>query len=356
MLFRSPIPTGTVWTGGNETAIIYGGASDFATLKGEYENWLPAIDFDIEPMDNVKLRASYSHTITRPDYASLQGGTTLNSPIRIGGSTGASGNPDLLPYKSKNIDLSAEWYYNRESYVSVGFFRKEVANFISNNTVNVPAFGLTNAAAGPNAAAARAALGSTATPAQLLAYIAANFPATIDPVTGGVIGQPTDPLVNFVITQPANSSQKAKLWGWEFAVQHSFWDTGFGAILNYTVVRSDTKYDNTLRYTVPQFAVNGVSDSANAVLYYDKNGVQARVAYNWRDEFLAGYGFDPFYIEAYGQFDVSASYEFRKGLTVFVEGINVTNADRRGHMRNDQTVFFAAPGYARYAAGVRFGF
>ena len=351
-----PIPTGTVWTGGNETAIIYGGASDFATLKGEYENWLPAIDFDIEPMDNVKLRASYSHTITRPDYASLQGGTTLDSPIRIGGSTGASGNPDLLPYKSKNIDLSAEWYYNRESYVSVGFFRKEVANFISNNTVNVPAFGLTNAAAGPNAAAARAALGSTATPAQLLAYIAANFPATIDPVTGGVIGQPTDPLVNFVITQPTNSSQKAKLWGWEFAVQHSFWDTGFGAILNYTVVRSDTKYNNTLRYTVPQFAVNGVSDSANAVLYYDKNGVQARVAYNWRDEFLAGYGFDPFYIEAYGQFDVSASYEFRKGLTVFVEGINVTNADRRGHMRNDQTVFFAAPGYARYAAGVRFGF
>ena len=351
-----PIPTGTVWTGGNETAIIYGGASDFATLKGEYENWLPAIDFDIEPMDNVKLRASYSHTITRPDYASLQGGTTLDSPIRIGGSTGASGNPDLLPYKSKNIDLSAEWYYNRESYVSVGFFRKEVANFISNNTVNVPAFGLTNAAAGPNATAARAALGSTATPAQLLAYIAANFPATIDPVTGGVIGQPTDPLVNFVITQPTNSSQKAKLWGWEFAVQHSFWDTGFGAILNYTVVRSDTKYNNTLRYTVPQFAVNGVSDSANAVLYYDKNGVQARVAYNWRDEFLAGYGFDPFYIEAYGQFDVSASYEFRKGLTVFVEGINVTNADRRGHMRNDQTVFFAAPGYARYAAGVRFGF
>jgi len=50
------------------------------------------------------------------------------------------------------------------------------------------------------------------------------------------------------------------------------------------------------------------------------------------------------------------SYEFRKGVTVFVEGINITNADRRGHMRNEKTAFFAAPGYARYAAGVRFTF
>ncbi|MEQ1547061.1 MAG: TonB-dependent receptor [Chakrabartia sp.] len=351
-----PIPVRTVWTGGNETAIVYGSASDFVALKGQYENWLPAIDFDMEPINNVKFRASYSHTITRPDYASLQGGTTLVSPIRIGGSTGAIGNPDLLPYKSKNVDLSAEWYYNEESYVSVGFFHKEVANFINNNTVNLPAFGLTNAAAGPRAAAARTALGAAASPAAILAYIAANFPTTIDPATGGVIGQSTDPLVNFVITQPVNSDQKANLHGWEFALQHRLWETGLGVILNYTVVKSDTKYDNTLGYRTSQFAVNGVSNSANAVLYYDKNGFQARIAYNWRDEFLSGYDFDPYYVEAFGQFDVSASYEFKKGLTAFVEGINITNADRRGHRRNDQTVFFAGPGYARYAAGVRFSF
>lgn len=351
-----PIPNRTVWTGGNETSIIYGANQAFTTLKGRYRNWLPAIDFDMTPVRNVKLRASYSHTITRPDYASLQGGTTLDSPIRIGGSTGASGNPGLLPYKSKNIDLSAEWYYGPTSYISVGFFHKNVSNFISQTQVNQPAFGLTNAAGGPNAAAARAALGPSATAAQLVAYIAQRFPASFDAATNGIIGQPGDPLVNFIITQPTNSNQKARLSGWEFAIQHSFWETGFGAIANYTVVKSDTQFDNTLRYTVPQFAVNGVSNSANAVLYYDKKGLQARVAYNWRAGFLSGYGFDPYYIESYGQFDASASYEIRKGLTVFAEGINITNADRRGHQRNNQTVFFAAPGYARYAAGVRFGF
>lgn len=355
-----PIPTGTSWVGENEIALLYSGQSDFTRLKGHYQNWLPAFDFDMSPMSDVKLRASYSHTITRPDYASLNGGLTLNSPVRPdGGGTGASGNPGLLPYKSKNIDLSAEWYYGRESYVSVGYFDKNVTNFIATTTTQTPALGLTNPAKGAGGAAvaaARAALGAGASFVDILAYVRTNNPSLIDPATGGILGQTGDPSVIFTLGQPGNSDQKAHLSGWEFAVQHSFWNTGFGAILNYTIVNSDTSYNNALRYTETQFAVTGVSDSANAVLFYDKNGLQARVAYNWRDKFLSGYGFDPFYVEAYGQFDVSASYEFRKGLTAFVEGINITNADRRGHMRNDQTVFFAAPGYARYAAGLRLTF
>ncbi|RYY42071.1 MAG: hypothetical protein EOP59_10865, partial [Sphingomonadales bacterium] len=95
---------------------------------------------------------------------------------------------------------------------------------------------------------------------------------------------------------------------------------------------------------------------ANAVLYYDKNGLQARVAYNWRDEFYAGGAFDPTYVEAYGQFDASASYEFTKGLTVFVEGINITGEGRRGHRRTNEYATFVQPGYARYSGGVRFSF
>jgi hypothetical protein len=43
-------------------------------------------------------------------------------------------------------------------------------------------------------------------------------------------------------------------------------------------------------------------------------------------------------------------------MTVFVEGINITNADRTGVRRNDRAVFFSAPGYARYSGGVRLTF
>ncbi len=355
-----PIPSGVVWVSDNEMGLLGGVTSDFTTLRGEYDNFLPAFDFDLAPTDSLRLRASYSHTITRPDYTSMQGGLTVAQPLRPnGGSTASSGNPGLLPYKSKNIDLSAEWYYAKDSYVSVGFFHKSVSNFIANTTTQGPLFDLPNPAQGAAVQAARAALGGNPGFAAILEWVAANRPSVVQLTNGvptGIIGQAADPDVLFTVTQPGNSAQTAKLHGFEFAVQHSFWDTGFGTILNYTIVNSDTSFDNTQRYTATQFAVNGVSDSANAVLYYDKNGLQARVAYNWRDGFLSGYGFDPFYVEAYGQFDVSASWEFKKGLTAFVEGINITNADRRGHMRNDNTVFFAAPGYARYTAGVRYSF
>jgi TonB-dependent receptor len=355
-----PIPSGVVWVSDNEMGLQGGTTSDFTTLTGRYENWLPALDFDLAPTDDIRLRASYSHTITRPDYTSMQGGLTVAQPLRPnGGSTATSGNPGLLPYKSKNIDLSAEWYYGKDSYVSVGFFHKNVSNFIANTTTQGPLFDLPNPAQGAAVQAARTALGGNPNFAAILGWLAANNPSVVrfnNGVPDGIIGQASDPDVVFTITQPGNSARTAKLHGFEFAVQHSFWDTGIGVILNYTIVNSDTFFDNTLRYTETQFAVNGVSDSANAVLYYDKNGIQARVAYNWRDGFLSGFGFDPFYVDPYGQFDASASWEFKKGLTVFVEGINITNADRRGSMRNNNTVFFAAPGYARYTGGFRFSF
>jgi TonB-dependent receptor len=358
---KAQIPTGTIWVAQNEISLINAPTADFTQLTGKYDHWLPAVDFDIAPMDGVKLRASYSHTITRPDYASMQGGITVGQPLRVGagGSQASAGNPALLPYKSKNIDLSAEWYYDRGSYISAGFFDKKVSNFIENGTTQRPLFDLKDPSQGGAANAARAALGAGATFDQIVNWVRTNRPADYVAgvgTAGGIIGRASDPNVIFTFTQPANSKQTARLWGFEFAVQHNFWDTGFGAILNYTIVKSDYEFDNTLPWTTTQFAIPGASDSANAVLYYDKNGLQARVAYNWRDKFLAGKDQDPYYINAYGQFDVSASYEFMKGFTVFVEGINVTNADRTGTRRNDLAKFFAAPGYARYAAGLRYSF
>lgn len=349
-----PAPVTTDWVGENEFNIVFSGESEFTRFKGSYDNWLPAIDFDVSPIENVKLRASYSHTITRPDYASMQGGRTLDTLFRVGGGTGAQGNPGLIPYKSKNIDLSAEWYYAPDSYVSVGYFHKDVSNFLSSTRIDTNAFGLTTPVGGPRWNAALAAIGQDATVAEIRQYIINTFP---DTVTGNVIhAAPGDPLVNFEIATPINSDQKASLNGWEFAIQHSFWDTGFGVILNYTIVNGDAVYDNTQPSSVPQFALTGLSDSANAVAFYDKNGIQARVAWNWRDEFLAGTGPNPFYTEEYWQIDASASYEFIPGFTVFAEAINLTGEGRRGHLRHGNNVTFVQPGFARYAAGVRFSF
>ncbi len=361
------VPIGTRWTAANEFALTYAPDPAFLASKGNYQNWLPSIDFDMEPIDNVKLRASYSHTITRADYASLQGGLELASNPRIGGGTGTNGNPNLLPYKSKNIDLSAEWYYQPESYFSVGYFHKNVENFISRTQIDRSFADLRNPASGPRARAAAAALGNSDL-IQIRDYILRNFPGSsqvtgvteaggVTYLTGNIFGLPEDDLFNFQIDQPFNNDRTAKIDGWEFALQHRFWDTGFGTILNYTIVNGDAKFNNALNPITEQFALVGLSDSANAVLFFDKYGLQARVAYNWRDGFQnTSNGFDPTYIEAYGQVDASVSYEFKKGLAVFGEAINLTGSSRRGHRRSERMVTFSQPGFARYSAGVRFTF
>ena len=70
------------------------------------------------------------------------------------------------------------------------------------------------------------------------------------------------------------------------AWQHFFGDSGFGFQANATFVNGDVGYDLGADPAVAQFALEGLSDSANAVLIYEKYGLSARLAYNWRDAFL----------------------------------------------------------------------
>ena len=51
----------------------------FTELNGEYDMWLPSIDFDIEVMEDVIFRASYSQTVTRPVYNDLKGALIIGS-------------------------------------------------------------------------------------------------------------------------------------------------------------------------------------------------------------------------------------------------------------------------------------
>lgn len=357
-----PTPTGGQQDSQNEFDVLFSGQG-FTTFKGDYDNWLPAVDVDIEPIDDVKLRASYSHTITRADYGSLQGGRNLSTLFRIGGGTGSVGNPNLAPYKSKNIDLSAEWYYGNESFVSAGYFNKHVSNYIGRTQFNTT---IPNVAAptttidgvttnGPRYQAALNALGPNATFFQIQQYYRANFPQFVGPA-GQLLAGPGDPLVNFVISTPFNSDQTATVDGFEFGIQHNFWDTGFGAILNYTIVNSNASFNNTIPHTTAQFAVAGISDSANVVLFYDKDGIQARAAYNWRAGYFAGGSTDPQYVNSYGQIDVSASYAITSSIAVFFEGINVTDENRSGHLRSGQAINFVQEQAGRYSLGVRYTF
>lgn len=354
-----PLYNQLVWAADNEFSALSTGGG-FTSGTGSYDNWLPNIDFDIEVIPDVVLRGSSSITITRPNFNDLQGGKTINNPVRFNGGTGSSGNPNLQPFESTNFDFSAEWYYGEGSYVSVGYYMKDVDNFIGNTTVNETVFELAHPAQGPRYADAVAALGTNDSVA-VRAYMEDLYGA---PVAGDAsLG---DPLTVFSLVTPVNV-ESAEIDGWEIALQHMFGESGFGIILNYTTVDGDISYDNSNTNkgegVANQFALLGLSDSANVVAFYDKNGIQARAAYNWRDDFLnntldGGGERNPVYTEAYGQLDINISYEIPQveGLTIMAEGINITDESLRTYGRTEDMVINALEQGARYSIGVRYQF
>ena len=357
----SPSYTGLDWVAGNELSPTGAGEGDFTSLQGDYSVVLPNADLRVDVTDDVVARLSYSETITRPNYGDIQGGVTIASPVRVGGGTGNRGNPALLPFESSNTDLSFEYYYGEDSYVAVGWFHKDVENFIGTASVVETVFNLPHPTLGPLGDDARAATGSTDGGA-LYAWILANRADQpgVDAERGvisGVAGR--DPSSPFNLTVPVNI-EEATMKGWELVAQHTFGDSGFGAIVNATFVEADVGYDNFS--LAQQFVLTGLSDSANVIAFYDKNGISVRLAYNWRDAFLAGTGQNnvgagpPTHVNAYQQLDLSASYWFNDQVQVFVDALNITDETTHVYGRHEFQTLFAAQAGPRYNIGVRYKF
>jgi TonB-dependent receptor len=363
-----PVATRILWAAANEFTVEKVG-SDFTTLKGDYDYVLPSIDFNVEVAEDMILRLGYSETIGRPGWGDIQGGQTIDDSIRINGGNGNQGDPGLLPLESTNIDVSFEWYYGSGSYASVSYFNKDIENYITISTITGTPFNLPHPGQGARYAEADAATGGTGDPIAIRQYIFTNYGSTPEvTITGtdlsgnftgtieGIAGE--DPASEFQIFVPTNASTEG-VDGWELAVQHMFGDTGFGLSANYTIVNTDNEYDDL--NAANQFVLEGISDSANLIVFFENDVWSTRVAYNWRDEYLdarldgAGQP-NPIYIESYGQLDANVSYNYNEDLTFFVEGINLTDEYTRSYARTQNAAAYVTTTGARYMIGARYNF
>ena len=363
----APTYSDVYWLGGNEFTMVEALDADgnaiqaFDAYTGDYDMVLPSLDWDIEVAENVVLRASYSKTVTRPSFTDIQGGITVNSTsFKNTGADASGGNPGLVPIKSTNYDVSVEWYYDEGSYLSVGYFEKDVANFIGSSVREGNLFNLNWPLGGTLFNEAVTASGIDPLKyTEVGAYIFANLADNAAVQGDRIYGVNGDPLVSFKVQSPANQ-ETAKVDGVEINLQHNFGETGFGMIANATFVNADVSYDNMKIDS--QFVLNGLSDSANLVAFYDKGALQARLAYNWRDDYLAGVGqgagtyTNPTNVESYGQLDISASYEYSDNLTIFFAGLNVLEETYNVYGRDKLQVLQVGQTGARYDIGVRYSF
>lgn len=396
-----------VWTSDNDFNAVFG--TDLIALAddADYSNWLPNIDFAVELNDTMKVRASVSQTIARPQYNNLFMTTNVggpSTPTALGGIPRASrGNASLDPLESTNLDLSFEWYYADSSYASIGFFRKAVNNFVGTGVTSEPLFDLQDPSSGAagtltgNAAAALVARGFQVNEQNLFTMAAilsdpATYPtgqnAYIDPTqTGGAqqaldiiaaydiipapctpvttapritCGTGADPLFAFDLSQPVNT-ETANIDGFEMAWQHFFGGSGFGFLVNATLVNGDVEYDVRARPDLEQFALQGLSDSANAVLMYENHGISARVAYNWRDAFLTttvwqGQQGLPGFVDEFEQIDFNLTYNINDSLAVGLDGINITGEGQLIYSRTKNMQWWNAEGDPRWMLTARYNF
>lgn len=277
-------------------------------VKNDYDNWLPSLNARLEVTNDFYIRAAFSETLTRPTLTALAPYTsyqTTTTSVRTARGT----NPNLKPFLSQNLDLSFEYYYGDANMLALALYKKEIDDYI----------------------------------------VVMSLPETLD----SIVDVEDPDWRNFTVSRPQNG-ETASIEGAEVNWTHVF-DNGFGFSANYTFVNTDASL--SAAGSIKRFALPGISDTGNATVFYDKDGLQLRVAYNYRTAFLdrpsVGPSSEPVHYDDYGTFDVSASYDVTEKVTLFVEGSNVTGetVNKYGRYKN-QFIGFEDTGVL-YTFGIR---
>lgn len=277
------------------------------------EDWLPNASARIQFGGGFQARATYSKTLARPGFGSLNPGlnyiVSTNPNIRNGGS---GGNPNLRPQKSDSYDATLEYYW-KSGYLAIGGYYRDITDRVINGV-------------------------------------------DVETIDG----------IEYNISRPRNVGQ-AKLKGIEVSGQ-MFFDflpgdlAGFGMFGNFTYADSEVSGGDQLA----GFPLQGVSKyNFNAGLLYDRNGISARVVYTYRSEYFdedrSGAGdvrpvdADPWlnYVRPNGRLDFSLSYDVTPSLTFTVEGTNVLRSRYRSYINEDYFIRDVRTDDSIYAVGFR---
>lgn len=239
--------------------------------------------------EDLVLRLGASKSITKPEFLDLNPAVSLFLAGQTGGSnTGTGGNPALEPVESINYDAALEWYFGPAALLAASAFHRDVTGFVNGVTTEEVLDGQT-----------------------------------------------------FFITRPRNAGD-GTLTGLEMNYQQ-FFDTlpapfdGFGVQLNLTYI--DGEQEDPVTGEDVEFPT--VSEwSYNVVAMYEKHGISARLAYNWRDEFIDSFQNgdqpSPVVTDSIGFLDFSASYEFTERVTITFDATNLLDTEYQDRFEDNQ--------------------
>lgn len=245
----------------------------------DYDNFFPTLQARYEFLPDLIARAVYAKTIARPGFNQISASVTVDPDA----GAISTGNPNLKPIKSDNLDLDIEYYLPNGGIASAGVFHKSLSDYI----------------------------------------VATEF-TELNPATGPLAG--FNGVVHVSGWENINSAHAT---GAQLNYVQKFrdlpgWLGGFGVNANYTYVDSRLQIrpgDYTL---LPSTSKN----TANLAATYDYAGVSLTLAgyYTSKNIFAVG-GSDQTDIWSQPRFslDFGAIYAFNEIVSIFFDAKNLTN-------------------------------
>ena len=297
-------------------------------VQRDYNMTLPSFNLAADLTDTVVARISAAKTISRPGIGSLSPGGDVS--VQGANRTFSSGNPDLDPTQSKNLDLSLEWYPSQGAMLAAGVFFKRIDTFVATLRTQVP-------------------------------YNTLGLP---DSLIAGTGATSTD---IFDVTQPVNSNG-GDLKGFELNWQQPLtflpgaW-SHFGYILNYTFVDSDIEYLTSTTPGAPTVNATLVGLSkhaANATLYYETDRWSVRGSASYRDGYLTqvpGNDGNAYHgTNSTLNIDAQASVNIRPNLKLSVEGVNLTDEFNDQYVGDSNRLNVYTHSGRTYFVGLRYSY
>ena len=256
-----------------------------------YRNALPSFNGKFQINDTVDFRVSAGKTVTFPTFASLDPSLALSTPGATLIGAGTSGNPNLQPTTSTNVDTALEWFFSRSGSLTGTYFHRDIKGYIE--TYAVP-----------------------------------------EVINGA----------SYEVSQP-ESTGSGELQGVELAYQQYYdflpsWLKGLGSQINVTYIDAHSQGPLALNAaSVVQPLANVSKYSLNAVGLYERGPFSVRIAYNWRSKYIEAFnagGDQPQTIISapYGDLGLAANYAVNKHLILTLDVENLTQTVSQDYFQN----------------------
>ncbi|RSU51724.1 TonB-dependent receptor [Sphingomonas sp. S-NIH.Pt15_0812] len=272
----------------------------------DYWDVMPSLNLSLRTANDFVIRAALARQVMRPRMDSMRLGLSYGVDQTRGIIAGSSGNPFLRPFRANAADLTFEKYFGNKGYLAAQFFYKKLINYVVDRNLQDQVYdytGLPLSASGGF---------QTTNP---------NAPNYVSPIG--------------VITQPYNV-KGGQLYGVELAGTLPLGEVvgflnGFGVTGGGSYTKSEiVAYPGATAADLPGYS----RWVANGTAYFEKWGFSARGSVRYRSSFIgevSGLAANRVNRNARGELivDGQIGYDFSngflQGLSVYLQGQNLTN-------------------------------